>query len=44
MPIKVIPFENPFRTLVKENGDKVKVITHKGQTYQQVVTKCRKEI
>lgn len=39
MPIKVIPFENPFRNLVKENGDKVEVITYKGRTYNKVVQK-----
>ena len=39
MPIKVEPFVNPFRNLVKENGDKVKVITHNGKTYEQVVHK-----
>lgn len=39
MPISVIPFENPFRNLVKANGDKVKVITNKGKKYQQVVRK-----
>lgn len=39
MPIKVIPFENPFRNFVKENGDKVKVVTHNGKQYQQIVKK-----
>lgn len=39
MPIKVEPFVNPFRNLVKENGDKVKVITYNGKTYEQVVRK-----
>jgi hypothetical protein len=37
MPIKVEPFENPFRTLVKDNGDKVKVIERNGKTYKQIV-------
>ena len=39
MAIKVEPFENPFRTLVKNNGDKVKIITHNGKIYKQVVQK-----
>jgi hypothetical protein len=39
MPIETTPFENPFRNLVKNNGDKVKVITNKGKQYQQVVRK-----
>lgn len=39
MPIKVEPFVNPFRNLVKENGNKVKVVTHNGKTYEQVVRK-----
>lgn len=39
MPIKVEPFVNPFRNLVKENGDKVKVVTHNGKIYEQVVRK-----
>lgn len=39
MPIKVEPFENPFKTLVKKNGDKVKIVTHNGKTYEQVVRK-----
>lgn len=39
MPIKVEPFMNPFRNLVNENGNKVKVITHNGKTYEQVVRK-----
>lgn len=44
MPIKVEPFENPFRSLVKANGDKMKIITHNGKTYQQVVGKCQQKI
>ena len=39
MPIKVESFENPFRNIVKGNGDKVKIITHNGKTYEQVVRK-----
>lgn len=39
MPIKVEPFVNPFRNLVKENIGKVKIITHNGKTYEQVVRK-----
>lgn len=39
MPIKVEPFINPFKKLVKENGDKIKIITHNGKTYEQVVRK-----
>ena len=39
MAIKVEPFENPFRNIVKGNGDKVKIITHNGKTYEQVVRK-----
>jgi hypothetical protein len=39
MPIKVEPFVNPFRNLVKEKDDKVKVIIHNGKTYEQVVRK-----
>lgn len=39
MPIKVTPFENPFRNFVKENGDKVEVIIHNGKTYNKVVRK-----
>ena len=39
MPIKVEPFVNPFRNLVKEHGDNVKVIIHNGKTYEQVVRK-----
>lgn len=39
MAIKVEPFVNPFRNLVKENGDKVKVVTHNGKIYEQVVRK-----
>ena len=39
MPIKVEPFENPFRNLVKKNGDKVKIIIHNGKKYEQVVRK-----
>lgn len=39
MGIKEIPFENPFRNLVKENGDKVRIVTHNGKTYEQVVRK-----
>lgn len=36
MPIKVMPFENPFRNLVKKNGDKVKVVMHKDKKYEIV--------
>ena len=36
MPIKVEPFENPFRNFVKKNGDKVKVVIHKNQKYEIV--------
>lgn len=39
MPIKVEPFVNPFKSLVKENGDKIKIVTHNGKTYEQVVQK-----
>ena len=39
MPIKVEHFVNPFKNLVKENGDKVKIVTHNGKTYEQVVRK-----
>lgn len=39
MPIKVEPFVNPFKNLVKENGDKVKIVIHNGKTYEQVVRK-----
>lgn len=39
MGIKETPFENPFRNLVKENGDKVRIVTHNGKTYEQVVRK-----
>lgn len=39
MAIKVEPFVNPFRNLVKENGDKVKIIIHNGKKYEQVVRK-----
>jgi hypothetical protein len=39
MPIKMTPFENPFRNLVKANGDKIKVVTSKGKQYRQVVKK-----
>ena len=39
MSIKVEPFVNPFRNLVKDNGDKVKIVTHNGKTYEQVVRK-----
>ena len=39
MPIKVKPFENPFRKFVKDNGDKVKIITHNGKQYKQIVRK-----
>ena len=39
MAIKVEPFVNPFRNLVKENGDKVKVFTQNGKIYEQVVRK-----
>ena len=31
--------EKDYGYLVKENGDKVKVITHNGKTYEQVVRK-----
>jgi hypothetical protein len=44
MPIKVIPFENPFRNLVKDNGDKVKIVEHKGQKYEIVGKKCQHKI
>jgi hypothetical protein len=39
MPIKVEPFENPFKTHTKDNGDRVKIVTHNGKTYEQVVRK-----
>ena len=39
MPIRVEPFENPFKTNVKDNGDRVKIVTHNGKTYEQVVRK-----
>ena len=39
MSIKVEPFVNPFKNLVKENGDKIKIVTHNGKTYEQVVRK-----
>lgn len=39
MPIKVEPFVNPFRNIIKNNGDKVKIITHNGKKYEQVVRK-----
>lgn len=37
MSIKVEPFVNPFRILVKDNGDKVKVVEYNGKTYKQIV-------
>jgi hypothetical protein len=37
MSIKVTPFVNPFRNIVKDNGDKVKVVEHNGKTYKQIV-------
>lgn len=39
MSIKVIPFENPFRKLVKDNGDEIKIVTHNGKQYKQIVRK-----
>lgn len=42
MPIKVTPFENPFRVFIKENGDKERTIIHKGKKYQQVVRNVSK--
>lgn len=39
MPIKTTPFINPFRNIVKKNGDNVKIVTHKGQIYEKVVRK-----
>lgn len=39
MPIKTEPFENPFRRLVKDNGDKIKIVTHNGKQYKQIVRK-----
>ena len=39
MQIKVEPFVNPFKNLVKDNGDKIKIVTHNGKTYEQVVRK-----
>lgn len=39
MPIKVEPFVNPFKRFVKDNGDSVKIVTHNGKTYEQVVRK-----
>ena len=39
MPIKVEPFENPFRKFVTENGDKVKIVKHNGKQYKQIVRK-----
>lgn len=39
MPIKTEPFENPFRNLVKDNGDKVQIVTYNGKTYKKLVVK-----
>lgn len=36
MSIKVTSFENPFRNLVKKNGDKVKVVMYKDKKYEIV--------
>ena len=37
--IKTTPFINPFRNVKKQNGNKVKIVSHKGQTYEKVVRK-----
>lgn len=39
MPIKVEPFVNPFRKPKEQNGDGIKIITHNGKQYKQVVRK-----
>ena len=31
------PFVNPFRNAVKKTGDRVVIVSHKGQTYEKVV-------
>ena len=39
MPIKVEPFENPFRKIDKNTGMVVEVITVNGKTYNKLVAK-----
>lgn len=39
MPIRVEPFKNPFVISTNKNGAKIKIITHNGKTYEQVVRK-----
>ena len=39
MPIKIEPFVNPFRNIITEKDDNVKIIEHKGKIYQKVVHK-----
>ena len=43
--IETTPFENPFRNLAKQVGEGVKVVSHTGKTYEQVVRKkCQPKI
>ena len=43
--IETTPFVNPFRNLVKKVGEATKIVTHKGQVYEQVVRKkCQQKI